>query len=78
MELGIKEVMLKVVDVYTPQVGKRTERGISEKVRCSCRECPWGERLTIEADFDGHVGEGSRGDELLVSMMLRKETWKDR
>lgn len=34
--------------------------------------------MTIEADFDGHVGEGSRGDELLVSMMLRKETWKDR
>lgn len=33
LELGIKEVTLKVVNVYAPQVGKRTERGILEKVR---------------------------------------------
>ncbi|KAK3556344.1 hypothetical protein QTP70_007095 [Hemibagrus guttatus] len=58
-------VMLNVVSGYAPQVG--CELGEKERFWSELDEVmeniPTGERVVIGADFNGHVGEGNKGDE---------------
>ncbi|KAK3551371.1 hypothetical protein QTP70_016656, partial [Hemibagrus guttatus] len=65
LKLEIEGVMLNVVRGYAPQVGcelEEKERFWSELDEVM-ESIPTGERVVIGADFNGHVGEGNRGDE---------------
>ncbi|KAK3566848.1 hypothetical protein QTP86_004547 [Hemibagrus guttatus] len=65
LKLEIEGVMLNVVSGYAPQVGcelEEKERFWSELDEVM-ESIPTGERVVIGADFNGHVGEGNRGDE---------------
>ncbi|KAK3510973.1 hypothetical protein QTP70_027784 [Hemibagrus guttatus] len=65
LKLQIEGVMLNVVSGYAPQVGcelEEKERFWSELDEVM-ESIPTGERVVIGADFNGHVGEGNRGDE---------------
>ncbi|KAK3557885.1 hypothetical protein QTP86_003278 [Hemibagrus guttatus] len=65
LKLEIGRVMLNVVSGYAPQVGcelEEKERFWSELDEVM-ESIPAGERVVIGADFNGHVGEGNRGDE---------------
>ena len=65
LKLEIEGVMVNVVSGYAPQVGCELEekerfwRELDEVVESIPRE----ERVVIGADFNGHVGEGNKGDE---------------
>ena len=65
MKLDIEGVMMTVISAYAPQVGCLTEEkdkfwtDLDEVVESIPKE----ERVVIGADFNGHVGEGNRGDE---------------
>ena len=65
MKLDIEGVMTTVISAYAPQVGCLTEEkdkfwtDLDEVVESIPKE----ERVLIGADFNGHVGEGNRGDE---------------
>ena len=65
MKLDIEGVMMTVISAYAPQVGCLREEkdkfwtDLDEVVESIPKE----ERLVIGADFNGHVGEGNRGDE---------------
>uniref|UniRef100_A0A7N8XCY4 Endonuclease/exonuclease/phosphatase domain-containing protein n=1 Tax=Mastacembelus armatus TaxID=205130 RepID=A0A7N8XCY4_9TELE len=65
LKLEVEGVMLNVVSGYAPQVGCELEekekfwREMDEVIQGT----PSGERVVIGADFNGHVGEGNRGDE---------------
>ena len=65
MKLDIEGVMMTVISAYAPQVGCLREEkdkfwtDLDEVVETIPKE----ERLVIGADFNGHVGEGNRGDE---------------
>ncbi|KAK3570513.1 hypothetical protein QTP86_020086 [Hemibagrus guttatus] len=75
LKLEIEGVMLNVVSGYAPQVGC----GLEEKERFwseldeVMESIPTGERVVIGADFNGHVGEGNRGDEKVMSKFGVKE-----
>ncbi|KAK3548393.1 hypothetical protein QTP70_012635 [Hemibagrus guttatus] len=65
LKLKIEAVMLNVVSGYAPQVGcelEEKERFWSELDEVM-ESIPTGERVVIGADFNGHIGEGNRGDE---------------
>ncbi|KAK3567560.1 hypothetical protein QTP86_020032, partial [Hemibagrus guttatus] len=65
LKLEIEGVMLNVVSGYAPQVGcelEEKDRFWSELDEVM-ESIPTGERVVIGADFNGHVGEGNRGDE---------------
>ena len=68
MKLDIEGVMMTVSSVYAPQVGCLREEkdkfwtDLDEVVESIPKE----ERLVIGADFNGHVGEGNRGDENVI------------
>ncbi|KAK3553367.1 hypothetical protein QTP70_003532 [Hemibagrus guttatus] len=65
LKLEIEGVMLNVVSGYAPQVGcelEEKERFWSELDEVM-ESIPTGERVVIGADFNGHLGEGNRGDE---------------
>ncbi|KAF3692496.1 hypothetical protein EXN66_Car008172 [Channa argus] len=47
--------MFNVVSGFAPQVGCQLDEVM--------QSIPRGERVVIGADFNGHVGEGNRGDE---------------
>ncbi|KAK3537068.1 hypothetical protein QTP70_000746 [Hemibagrus guttatus] len=73
--LEIEGVMLNVVSGYAPQVGcelEEKERFWSELDEV-IESIPTGERVVIGADFNGHVGEGSRGDEEVMGKFGVKE-----
>ncbi|KAK3522429.1 hypothetical protein QTP86_010639 [Hemibagrus guttatus] len=80
LKLEIEGVMLNVVSGYAPQVGcelEEKERFWSELDEVM-ENIPTGERVVIGADFNGHVGEGNRGDEEDDFDGLQKQEVKDR
>ncbi|KAK3562816.1 hypothetical protein QTP86_009973 [Hemibagrus guttatus] len=75
LKLETEGVMLNVVSGYAPQVGC----GLEEKERFwseldeVMESIPMGERVVIGADFNGHVGDGNRGDEEVMGKFGVKE-----
>ncbi|KAK3507717.1 hypothetical protein QTP70_034820 [Hemibagrus guttatus] len=75
LKLEIEGVMLNVVSGYAPQVGcelVEKERFWSELDEVM-ESIPTGERVVIGADFNGHFGEGDRGDEEVMGKFGVKE-----
>ncbi|KAK2897556.1 hypothetical protein Q8A73_013936 [Channa argus] len=68
LKLEVEGVMFNVVSGYAPQVGCELEE--KEKFWSELDEVmqsiPRGERVVIGADFNGHVGEGNRGDKTVM------------
>ena len=68
MKLDIDGVMTTVISAYAPQVGCLMEEkdkfwtDLDEVVESIPKE----ERVVIGADFNGHVGEGNRGNENIM------------
>ncbi|KAI5090692.1 hypothetical protein C0J45_19553, partial [Silurus meridionalis] len=65
-----------VISAYAPQVGCKIEK--KEKFCSELDEIvdgvPRNERLVIGVDFNGHVGEGNRGDEeVMVQESIRRK-----
>ncbi|KAK3548709.1 hypothetical protein QTP70_017261, partial [Hemibagrus guttatus] len=75
LKLEIEGVMLNVVSGYAPQVGCELEE--KERFWTELDEVmesiPTGERVVIGVDFNGHVGEGNRGDEEVMGKFGVKE-----
>ncbi|KAK3507261.1 hypothetical protein QTP70_012974 [Hemibagrus guttatus] len=75
LKLEIEGVMLNVVSGYAPEVGfelEEKERFWSELDEVM-ESIPTGERVVIGTDFNGHVGEGNRGDEEVMGKFGVKE-----
>ena len=65
VKVEIEGVIMNVISAYAPQVGcemEEKEEFWSELDELT-ESIPRDERVVIGADFNGHVGEGNRGDE---------------
>ncbi|KAI5085399.1 hypothetical protein C0J45_22987 [Silurus meridionalis] len=75
MKLEVEGMMINVISAYAPQVGCEMEE--KERFWSELDEVvdgvPRKERLVIEADFNGHVSEGNRGDEVMGRRCNLKE-----
>uniref|UniRef100_A0A8C4S6L9 non-specific protein-tyrosine kinase n=1 Tax=Erpetoichthys calabaricus TaxID=27687 RepID=A0A8C4S6L9_ERPCA len=65
MKLEIGGVMMNVVSAYAPQVGCAIEdkEDFWSELGEVMDSVPKGQKVVIGLDFNGHVGEGNRGDE---------------
>ena len=65
VKMEIDGVLMNVISAYAPQVGCEWEEKEEfwNEVEGVIQSIPREERMTIGADFNGHVGEGNRGDE---------------
>ncbi|KAI5625327.1 hypothetical protein C0J50_15186 [Silurus asotus] len=65
VKVEVEGMMINVISAYAPQVGCEMEE--KERFWSDSDEVvdivPRNKRLVIGADFNGHVGEGNRGDE---------------
>ena len=74
MKLDIEGVMMTVISAYAPQVWCLREEkdkfwtDLDEVVESIPKE----ERVVIGADFNGHVGEGNRGDDNVMERYVDK------
>ena len=68
MKLEIEGVGIDIVSAYAPQVGCDMEENDEfwERVEEGLERLPKEERAIVEADFNGHIGEGNRGDEEVI------------
>ncbi len=75
VKLEIEGVMINVISAYAPQVGCEMEEkeDFWSKLDEVVVRIPKEERVVIGADFNGHVGEGNRGDEELMARYGIKE-----
>ncbi|KAI5625361.1 hypothetical protein C0J50_15068 [Silurus asotus] len=62
VKVEVEGVMINVISAYAPQVGCEKDRFWGELDEV-VDGVPRNERLVIGTDFNGHVGEGNRGDE---------------
>ena len=75
VNLQIERTLLNVVSAYAPQVGcgKEEKDGFWSQTEEVVESIPREERVVIGADFNGHVGNGHRGDEDVMGRYGVKE-----
>ncbi|KAI5615474.1 gastrula zinc finger protein XlCGF28.1-like [Silurus asotus] len=75
MTVEVEGMMINVISAYAPQLGCEMEE--KERIWSELDEVvdgvPRKERLVIGADFNGHIGEGNRGDEEVMCRYGFKE-----
>ncbi|KAK3524853.1 hypothetical protein QTP86_007842 [Hemibagrus guttatus] len=74
LKVEIEGVMLNVVSGYAPQVGCELEEKerFWSKLDEVMESIPTGERVVMGADFNGHVGEGNTGDEVILEFGVKE------